>query len=169
VDAHLQRSIYGYSAVETGRDFRNRKRPTGDITTRGDVRLPDVVTCIAATETFVTRTKADGLRAHGFWRLDERRRRSGIVSPTCRHDSRLHAGLQGDRKLHAHRVLDSSKIRHTCSRPCAISEIESSTFSMPTEIRISASVSPISSRNSRATPESVIEAGCEISVLAPPN
>src|SRR5271163_5369082 len=29
---------------------------------------------------------------------------------------------------------------------------------MPTEIRISASVSPISSRNSRATPESVIEA-----------
>ena len=96
-------------------------------------------------------------------------RRSGVISPTSRHDSRRHAGLQGDRKLHAHRVRDSSKNRHTCSRPCAISEIKSSIFSMPTEMRISASVSPISSRNSRATPESVIEAGREISVLAPPN
>ena len=95
-------------------------------------------------------------------------RRSGVISPTSRHDSRRHAGLQGDRKLHAHRVRDSSKNRHTCSRPCAISEIKSSIFSMPTEMRISASVSPISSRNSRATPESVIEAGREISVLAPP-
>src|SRR5277367_3053851 len=32
------------------RDFRNRKRPTGDITARRDVGLTDVVTCIAATE-----------------------------------------------------------------------------------------------------------------------
>ena len=71
MDVRLQRSIYGYSAIETGRDFRNRKRPTGDITTRGDVGLTDVVTCIAATETFVTRIEANSLRAHGFWRLDD--------------------------------------------------------------------------------------------------
>ena len=71
MDAHLQRSIYGYSATETGRDFRNRKRPTGDITARRDVGLTDVVTCIAATETFVTRIEANSLRAHGFWRLDD--------------------------------------------------------------------------------------------------
>ena len=57
---------------------------------------------------------------------------------------------------------------HTYSRPCARSEIKSSTFSMPIEMRISASDSPISSRNSRATPECVIEAGCEISVSVPP-
>jgi hypothetical protein len=67
----LQRSIDGYSAIETGRDFRNRKRPTGDITARRDVGLTDVVTCIAATETFVTRIEANSLRAHGFWRLDD--------------------------------------------------------------------------------------------------
>ena len=71
MDVGLQRSIDGYSAIETGRDFRNRKRPTGDITARRDVGLTDVVTCIAATETFVTRIEANSLRAHGFWRLDE--------------------------------------------------------------------------------------------------
>jgi hypothetical protein len=59
--------------------------------------------------------------------------------------------------------------RHqTYSRPCARSEIKSSTFSMPIETRISASDKPISSRNSRATPECVIEAGCDISVSVPP-
>jgi hypothetical protein len=59
--------------------------------------------------------------------------------------------------------------RHqTYSRPCARSEIKSSTFSMPIETRISASDKPISSRNSRATPECVIEAGCDINVSVPP-
>jgi hypothetical protein len=40
---------------------------------------------------------------------------------------------------------------------------------MPIEMRISASDTPIFSRNSRATLECVIEAGCEISVSGLPN
>jgi len=58
---------------------------------------------------------------------------------------------------------------HTASSACARSEIRSSMFSMPTEMRISASVSPISSRSSLATPECVIAAGCETSVSVPPS
>ncbi len=48
---------------------------------------------------------------------------------------------------------------HTASKACARSEIRSSIFSMPTEMRISASVRPISSRSSGATPEWVIASG----------
>src|SRR5271167_451820 len=76
------------------------------------------------------------------------------VSQTALNDSRTPGLLQ--------------YLPHTASSAAARSAIRSSASSMPTDIRINASVIPKRSRVCLATPECVVLAGCDIKVSVPP-
>ena len=71
VETRLARSIAGFAPLETGRDFADRYKPTGNISTRGDVRVGDAKECLAAAGQFIGLAKANGFAGYGFWCLDD--------------------------------------------------------------------------------------------------
>lgn len=71
VAGRLGRSIDGYGPLETGRDFRDRYKPTGNMSIRGDVKVGDAQQCLAAAREFIELVKAKGFAGHGFWCLDD--------------------------------------------------------------------------------------------------
>jgi hypothetical protein len=70
VTTRLNKSIHDYKVVEAARDFKDRYKPTGNITMSDDVPLPDVPTCLAATKNFIAAVKAGGYHGYSFWCMD---------------------------------------------------------------------------------------------------
>jgi hypothetical protein len=70
VVTRLNKSIHDYKVVEAARDFKDRYKPTGNITISDDLPLADVATCLAATKNFISTVKADGFHAYSFWCMD---------------------------------------------------------------------------------------------------
>lgn len=70
VTTRLGKSVHDYKVVEAARDFKDRYKPTGNITISDDLPLPDVPTCLAATKNFIAAIKADGYHAYSFWCMD---------------------------------------------------------------------------------------------------
>ncbi|HEY1803266.1 MAG TPA: hypothetical protein VGG45_02190 [Terracidiphilus sp.] len=71
VATRFNKSVAEYSVLEKTRDFKDRFKPTGNITVTGDVRLPDVNTCLAAAKAFIDRVHTAGFTAYSFWCWDE--------------------------------------------------------------------------------------------------
>lgn len=71
VATRLNKSIHDYKPLEATRDFKDRYKPTGNITTRGDVKLPSTATCLAAAKNFIDLVKANGYRGYSFWCWDD--------------------------------------------------------------------------------------------------
>ena len=71
VATRLNKSIRDYTPLEATRDFKDRYKPTGNITTAGDVKLRDVATCLAAAGNFINLVKANGFRGYSFWGWDD--------------------------------------------------------------------------------------------------
>jgi hypothetical protein len=70
VATRLNKSIRDYMPLEATRDFKDRYKPTGNITVAGDLPLPDVRTCLAATKNFIDLVHAKGYRGYSFWCWD---------------------------------------------------------------------------------------------------
>jgi hypothetical protein len=70
VGTRLMKSVKGYVPLEQGRDFKDRYKPTGNITMADDLPLPDVETCLAAAHNFIALVKAGGYRGYSFWCWD---------------------------------------------------------------------------------------------------
>lgn len=66
----LNRSIADYTPLVDIREFASRFRPSGNITTSGDIPFPDVQTCLTATAAFLREVKANGFESHSFWCWD---------------------------------------------------------------------------------------------------
>jgi hypothetical protein len=71
VTMRFNKSAKQYTALEQGRNFKDRFKPTGNITVTGDVRLPNVATCLAAAQRFIDLVHAGGFTAYSFWCWDE--------------------------------------------------------------------------------------------------
>jgi hypothetical protein len=71
VATRLNKSIHDYTPLEAAHDFTDRYKPTGNITTRGDVKLPSASTCLAATRNFIDLVKTHGFRGYSFWCWDD--------------------------------------------------------------------------------------------------
>jgi hypothetical protein len=67
----LNKSIADYKQLETGRDFKDRYKPVGNITVFDDVPLPSVEACIKQTTDFIGLVKTNGFKAYSFWCWDE--------------------------------------------------------------------------------------------------
>jgi hypothetical protein len=70
VAARFNKSVRDYKPLEAGRDFKDRFKPTGNITMRDDVPFPSVKTCLAAAKAFIDLVKAGGYGAYSFWCWD---------------------------------------------------------------------------------------------------
>jgi hypothetical protein len=68
--SRLTKSVQGYQPLEAARDFKDRYKPTGNITTAADIPLPDVATCLAAARSFIAAVKEAGYGGYSFWRWD---------------------------------------------------------------------------------------------------
>lgn len=68
--ARLAKSIAAYAPLEAGRNFKDRYKPTGNITMGDDIPLPDVATCLRATRNFMAEVKAKGFTGYSFWCWD---------------------------------------------------------------------------------------------------
>jgi hypothetical protein len=66
----LSKSIHDYKVVEAARNFKDRYKPTGNITISDDLPLPDVPTCLAATKNFIAAVNAGGYLGYSFWCMD---------------------------------------------------------------------------------------------------
>jgi hypothetical protein len=71
VTTRLNKSIRDYTPLEATRDFKDRYKPTGNITTAGDVKLGSVATCLAAAGSFIDLVKANGYSGYSFWCWDD--------------------------------------------------------------------------------------------------
>jgi hypothetical protein len=69
--ARMNNSITGYTPLESGRNFQDRYKPVGNITTKDDVALPDDPTCIAYFKTFLGLVRAGGYKAYSLWCWDD--------------------------------------------------------------------------------------------------
>lgn len=70
VTPRLSKSIAAYLPLEAGRDFKDRYKPTGNITMGDDLPFPDVATCLQATRNFLGAVKAKGFKGYSFWCWD---------------------------------------------------------------------------------------------------
>jgi hypothetical protein len=70
VATRFNKSVRDYTPLETGRDFKDRFKPTGNITVRDDVRLPSAKICLAAAKAFISLVKTGGYHAYSFWCWD---------------------------------------------------------------------------------------------------
>lgn len=70
VATRFNKSVNEYAALEKDRNFKDRFKPTGNITVSDDVALPDVPTCIAAAGKFIDLVHAGGFTAYSFWCWD---------------------------------------------------------------------------------------------------
>lgn len=70
VATRLNKSIRDYTPLEAARDFKDRYKPTGNITMGDDLPLPDVRTCLAATKNFIKLVHTKGYRGYSFWCWD---------------------------------------------------------------------------------------------------
>ena len=70
VATRLNKSIRDYTPLEAARDFKDRYKPTGNITMGDDLPLPDVRTCLAATKNFIKLVHTKGYRGYSFWCSD---------------------------------------------------------------------------------------------------
>lgn len=66
----LNKSIHDYTPLEAQRNFKDRYKPTGNITMSEDLPLPDVATCLAAAGNFIALVKSGGFDAYSFWCWD---------------------------------------------------------------------------------------------------
>jgi hypothetical protein len=71
VATRLEASIRQYRALEGGRNFKDRYKPVGNITVRGDVPLPSPQACVEAAREFMRLVARNGFSAHSFWCWDE--------------------------------------------------------------------------------------------------
>jgi hypothetical protein len=70
VATRFNKSVKQYALLEKNRDFKDRFKPTGNITVSDDVALPDVATCLSAAQRFVDLVHAGGFAAYSFWCWD---------------------------------------------------------------------------------------------------
>jgi hypothetical protein len=70
VGTRFGKSVHEYAALEAGRSFKDRFKPTGNITTSSDVPLPNADTCLAAAQKFIDLVHAGGFGAYSFWCWD---------------------------------------------------------------------------------------------------
>lgn len=70
VATRFNKSVKEYDALEKRRNFKERFKPSGNITITGDVRLPNVHTCLAAARAFIDCVHAGGFAACSFWCWD---------------------------------------------------------------------------------------------------
>lgn len=68
--SRLAKSVHGYQPLEAARDFKDRYKPTGNITIADDIPLPDVATCLAAAGSFIAAVKEGGFGGYSFWCWD---------------------------------------------------------------------------------------------------
>jgi hypothetical protein len=71
VAVRLQKSIDSYRRFEADRDFNNRYKPTGNITTKGDVAFRSVNVCLDATKEFIRLVRANEFGGYSFWCWDD--------------------------------------------------------------------------------------------------
>jgi hypothetical protein len=69
-ERRFRRSEAGYRPL-LGARFNERYHPTGNICTVGDVRFPDVQTCLAAVGRFLDLVEEAGYPGHSFWCWEE--------------------------------------------------------------------------------------------------
>lgn len=67
----LQDSVNGYTPLEATRNFQDRYKPVGNITTASDVALPDPQTCTDYFKAFLGLIKAGGYKAYSLWCWDD--------------------------------------------------------------------------------------------------
>lgn len=70
VPGRLNASVRDYSRIEPN-NFKDRYKPTGNITVRSDVALPDARTCVQKAGEFIGLVKSHGFTAYSFWCWDE--------------------------------------------------------------------------------------------------
>jgi hypothetical protein len=70
VATRFNKSVKQYAALEKDRNFKDRFKPTGNITVSDDVPLPDVATCLTAAQKFIDLVHAGGFAAYSFWCWD---------------------------------------------------------------------------------------------------
>lgn len=66
----LGKSVHDYKALLPAADFKARYKPTGNITMKDDLPLPDVQTCLTATAAFINLVHAAGYQSYSFWCWD---------------------------------------------------------------------------------------------------
>jgi hypothetical protein len=66
----FNKSVHDYTPLEAQRDFKDRYKPTGNITMSDDLPLPDVATCLSAANNFINLVKTGGFGAYSFWCWD---------------------------------------------------------------------------------------------------
>lgn len=66
----LGKSLHDYKALLSADEFTSRYRPTGNITTGGDLPLPDVATCLTAARKFIQLVNESGYKSYSFWCWD---------------------------------------------------------------------------------------------------
>lgn len=66
----FERSCRDYRSLAGPTEFASRYRPTGNITTDGDIAFADVPTCLTAASAFLDQVKANGFQSHSFWCWD---------------------------------------------------------------------------------------------------
>jgi len=69
--ARMSLSVKGYQPLEAGRNFKDRFKPVGNITTSDDVALPDEDTCDAYFKQFLGLVNTGGYKAYGLWCWDD--------------------------------------------------------------------------------------------------
>jgi hypothetical protein len=70
VATRLNKSVHDYKPLEAARNFKDRYKPTGNITMADDLPLPDAATCLAAALNFINLVKAGGYGGYSFWCWD---------------------------------------------------------------------------------------------------
>jgi hypothetical protein len=71
VATRFNKSVKEYAALEKDRNFKDRFKPTGNITVASDVALPDVATCLNAAQKFIDLVHVGGFAAYSFWCWDD--------------------------------------------------------------------------------------------------
>jgi hypothetical protein len=70
VATRFNKSVHDYTPLEITRNFKDRYKPTGNITMSDDLPLPDVPTCLAAARNFIDLINNGGYRGYSFWCWD---------------------------------------------------------------------------------------------------
>ncbi len=68
--SRLAKSVQGYQPLEAARNFKDRYKPTGNITIAADIPLPDVATCLAAAGSFIASVNEADYGGYSFWCWD---------------------------------------------------------------------------------------------------
>jgi hypothetical protein len=71
VQTRLGKSVHDYKPLEASRNFVDRYKPTGNITTSGDIAMPSAQDCVTAAKTFIGLVHAAGYTGYSFWCWDE--------------------------------------------------------------------------------------------------